>query len=86
VRCSCLNQWLTQSKLKSSLKNKNQELDLRERERERAQACNLKEAFCFFEWPATLGGRWGSIYRPHLKRAVGVIFHRISLVDLSGSR
>jgi hypothetical protein len=54
--------------LKSSLNNKNQDLDHRERERERrAQALDLKRAFRVSEWPTTLGGRWGSIYSPHLK-------------------
>jgi hypothetical protein len=59
--------------LKSSLKNKDQEL-------------NLKGALWVFEWPTALGSRWGSIYSPHLKRAIGGIFHRTSLVDLSGSQ
>jgi hypothetical protein len=59
--------------LKSSLKNKNQDL-------------NLKEAFYFSKWPMTLGGRWGSIYSPHLKRAIEGIFHRTSPVDFSRSR
>jgi hypothetical protein len=44
------------------------------------------ESFLFPEWPMALGGRWGSIYSPHLKRAIGGSFHRTSLVELSGSR
>jgi hypothetical protein len=34
---------------------------------ERAQALDLKEAFHFSEWLTAQGGRWGSIYSPHLK-------------------
>jgi hypothetical protein len=85
VRCSCLNRWLTQMELKSSLKNKNQVWILvRER---RARALDLKGVFQFSEWPTALGGRWGSIYSPHLKRAVGRTFHQTSSVrppDKSG--
>jgi hypothetical protein len=52
---------------------------------EGAQALDIKVYSCFREWPTTQGGSWGSIYSPHLKRVVGEIFHRTSLVDLSGS-
>jgi hypothetical protein len=48
---------------------------------------DLMGDFRFSEWPMTLGGRWGSIYSPHLKRAIRGIFHRTSLVrppDKSG--
>jgi hypothetical protein len=38
------------------------------REREMgAQALDLWECLAFFEWPTAQGGRWGSIYSPHLK-------------------
>jgi hypothetical protein len=47
---------------------------------------DLKKDFHLFEWPTTQGDRWRSIYSPHLKRAIGGIFHRTSLVDLFGSR
>jgi hypothetical protein len=53
---------------------------------EGVEALDLKGYSHFSEWPTTQGGRWGSIYSPHLKRAVGGIFHRTSPVDLFGSR
>jgi hypothetical protein len=67
-----------------SQKNKDQELDLRRRER-RAQALDLKSAFHLSESLVALGGSWGSIYSPHLKIAIGGIFHRTSPVDVSRS-
>jgi hypothetical protein len=61
-------------------------IEVLERERKELKLLNLKEYSCFSEWPTTQGGRWGSIYSPHLKRAIEGIFHRTSPVDLSGSR
>jgi hypothetical protein len=56
------------------------------RERGRgAQDLDSKGSSAFSEWPTALRGRWGSIYIPHLKRAIGESFHRISPVELSGS-
>jgi hypothetical protein len=55
-------------------------------EREGAQALDLNECSHFSEWPTTQGGSWGSIYSPHLKIAVGGIFHQTSPVNLSGVR
>jgi hypothetical protein len=52
----------------------------------RAQALDLKSIFWFSEWTTTLGVGGGSIYSPHLKRAIRGIFHRTSLVELSGSQ
>jgi hypothetical protein len=66
-------------KLESSLKNNNQGLGLRERKRG-AQDLDLKGGFAFSEWPTALGGRWGSIYNPDLKRVIGESFHQTSLV------
>jgi hypothetical protein len=63
-------------KLESSLKNNNQGLGLRERKRG-AQDLDLKGGFAFSEWPTALGGRWGSIYNPHLKRVNGRVFTRL---------
>jgi hypothetical protein len=59
--------------LTSYVKNKNQDLNLRERGE--CSSFGSQRSFSFFEWPTTLGVRWGSIYIPHLKRAVGGIVH-----------
>jgi hypothetical protein len=55
--------------LESSLKNKNQGLNFRKRERERSSNFGSQCVICFFEWPTAQGGRWGSIYSPHLKKS-----------------
>jgi hypothetical protein len=40
----------------------------------------------FSEWPTTQGGRWGSIYTPHLENSHWESFHRTSSVKLFGTR
>jgi hypothetical protein len=50
---------------------------------EGAQALNLKEYSHFSEWSTAQGGRWGLFIGPHLKRAIGGIFHQTILVGLS---
>jgi hypothetical protein len=54
---------------------------------EGAQALDLKECSHFSKWPTTQGGRWGSIYSPHLKKSRYEVVHRTSperLLDKSG--
>jgi hypothetical protein len=84
VRCSYLNWWHTQES-PNLLSITRIKIWILGRD-ERAQTLDLNEVFCFSEWPTTLWGRWGFIYSPHLKRVIGKIFHRTSLVDFSESR
>jgi hypothetical protein len=44
--------------------------------KEGAQALGSQRVFLFSEWPTTQGGMWGSIYSPHLKRALEDSFTR----------
>jgi hypothetical protein len=78
VKCSCLN-WVVHSKGSSSLLSRTriQCFNLRERKRG-AQDLDLKESIAFSEWPTAQGGRWGSIYSPHLKESRWREFHRTS--------
>jgi hypothetical protein len=66
VRCSCSKgHTLGSTNLLSRARIK---VAVLEREEERAQALDLKEAFGDSEWPTAQGGRWGTIYIPHLKK------------------
>jgi hypothetical protein len=53
-------------------------IEVLERERKELKLFDLKEYSYFLSGQRPRGGRWGSIYSPHLKRAVGGIFHRTS--------
>jgi hypothetical protein len=44
----------------------------------------LTRVISSLEWPAALGGNWGSICSPHIEIAIGGIFHRTSPVRPPG--